>query len=634
MNPIHQKRSHGSSLANWSTNGCFSIILLALTPLFTPFAIGQTSSGLRTCPGQGGALNLDAVLELISGKNPRVADLISVCHVSFALDPAAVERLSGAGAPGPVLDALDRETLSRLSLSQARAEVVALESRKGTNETAVNLERDAALGKSDADYKVQREKVAHIEAKREFETTAEYNGRVEKAQADLTAADHNHEAERGRLTEKYAADLGRKNQPLDRRIAVLKRALFPVAGAPPTYTSYNADGARLTVGIGGQEFWFSVEPRRAQALKEHWSAVKVMQRYEDEDSRDRFLADASTADAILGRPRSVVEEQQRDQQIQTLLVSAQQHLGARMYDQARDEYARVLTPELDPNNQTAKDGIAATARAIEEAKAQQAAIQQQTQRLAELRRNLAQNPKLIPGAWYDSATDLLWTDQDNGTDVTWQAASTFCQALRIGGFSDWRLGTSSELRNLYDPSKTKYSKACPKCMASNKDAPSYPYHIKGNITLSEPGSWSSTTANAGSAFAVFFTNGTQEAHRTGVSGGARALCTRHVEISAETANVAPPTTVGQSAKGNNTVAVRVGQFVCPGAVLLDVDLAMKARVVGGFSGQPVSSPGDRVITVPIRIVEVDPQGIGLFRVEGSQTAYALKSGPPPKSSCP
>src|SRR5579863_10468484 len=485
MNPIHQKRSHGSSLANWSTNGCFSIILLALTPLFTPFAIGQTSSGLRTCPGQGGALNLDAVLELISGKNPRVADLISVCHVSFALDPAAVERLSGAGAPGTVVDALDRETLSRLSLSQARAEVVALENRKRTNETAVNAERDAALRKSDAEYKVQREKVAYIEKQGEFETTADYNKRVGKAQADLAAADQNHEAERGRLTERYASDAGRKNQPLDRRIAVLKRASFPVAGASPTYMNYNADSSRLAVGIGGQEFWFSVEPRRAQALKEHWGAVKVMQRYEDEDSHDRFLADASTADAILGRPRSVVEEQQRDQQIQTLLVSAQQHLGARMYDQARDEYARVLTPELDPNNQTAKDGIAALARAIEEAKAQQAAIQQQAQRFAELRRNLTQNPKMIPGAWYDSANDLLWTDKDNGKNVTWDDASGFCQAFRINEIVNWRLGSIEELHGLYDASKTRRKVSLTKLLDPNDKTlvGLESYHIRGDIKL-------------------------------------------------------------------------------------------------------------------------------------------------------
>jgi tetratricopeptide (TPR) repeat protein len=412
--------------------------------------------------------------------------------------------------------------------------------------------------------------------------------------------DRSHESDRARLTEKASADLARKNESLDRRIAFLKGSLYPGADSQPKYISYSPDDSRLVAGIQGEEFWFTVQPSRAKTIYEHWSAVKVVQRYEGGDSHERFLVDGTNVDPLSGRPRSMVEKQEKDQQIQTLLASAQQHYGSRMYEQAKGEYDRVLA--LDPNNQTAKDGSARSQQAIEETSQQQAASQKHAQEMADLRRNLTQNPKLYPGTWYDAATGLMWTEKDNGKDVDWAEARSYCQVLKAGNFSDWRLATIVELHSLYDPSTTKYTKG-------------FPYHIKGDIALGEPSSWTSVDAGASSQIFVFIAGKPSAFPKKTLH--VRTLCTRDL---GRPMVVARETAPAPSAKN---APVQVGQFVCPGTVLGNAD-----RLTGDAPGAP-----DRIIRTATRIVEVDPQGIGLFRVEGSPEAYFRKSGNPPQWSC-
>ena len=46
----------------------------------------------------------------------------------------------------------------------------------------------------------------------------------------------------------------------------------------------------------------------------------------------------------------------------------------------------------------------------------------------------------------------MWTKKDNGVDVTWQEATTYCQNLQIGSQSDWRLPTIDELKGIFDSS--------------------------------------------------------------------------------------------------------------------------------------------------------------------------------------
>ena len=54
----------------------------------------------------------------------------------------------------------------------------------------------------------------------------------------------------------------------------------------------------------------------------------------------------------------------------------------------------------------------------------------------------------------DPKTGLMWTVEDNGKDITWPGAEAYATALRLGGFSDWRLPTIVELERLHSRAST------------------------------------------------------------------------------------------------------------------------------------------------------------------------------------
>ena len=57
----------------------------------------------------------------------------------------------------------------------------------------------------------------------------------------------------------------------------------------------------------------------------------------------------------------------------------------------------------------------------------------------------------------DSKTGLAWQDNNdtNGTQRTWQEAIDYCEALDLGGHSDWRLPNVNELKTIIDRTKTQ-----------------------------------------------------------------------------------------------------------------------------------------------------------------------------------
>lgn len=627
--------------------GCWTIgspSALAILLTFAPAVVAaQTARPPSTCRTKK-TLTLTQVTALIrnGASEDHVVSFVDGCHIGFTLDSTALERLAGVGASEKVMDALNRDTLLRLSAAQARVEVAALENRKEQNQAASNADRDAALRKSDAEYQVQRDRAAQIAPKGEFETTAQYDARKEKSQADLAEMADTHRADDVRLTDKFNADLARKNYPLQYRIEFLKQSMYPVE-VQPQFIDYAADASRMTVGIGGAEYWFIIQPDRARAMHDNWRAVKVLQRYEDQDSRDRYLEEASNAQPTLGRPREVVEKQERDQQIQATLATAQQHLSSQMYDQAKVEFDRVLS--MDPNNQAARDGVDASERAIEALQQQQAAQQKQAQTLADLRSKLVQNPKLYPGAWYDSSTNLLWTDKDNGKDVTWTEANSFCQALTIGEYSGWRLATTNELRGLYDPRNTRTTNPSLKDGLnatlnpfSTKALPkTFPYHIKRDIRLGEPGIWSSSGTNATREIFSFIAGTPQQTPDDTLH--VRTLCVHPLGSSAVAGTASPGVADAPGfANGSNSEAaltvhrgfpVGPGAHKFPGHALLRDDLGTALRK-GGFQVPARMTPGSFLMQScrnqsrcqamfgaierdSVMIARSDPDGTGTFR---------------------
>jgi len=109
--------------------------------------------------------------------------------------------------------------------------------------------------------------------------------------------------------------------------------------------------------------------------------------------------------------------------------------------------------------------------------------------------------------YLDSRTGLLWTKSDNGRDLDWSQANEYCQNLRLGDYSNWRLPTIDQLENLYDP------RGEPKIRK--------PIRVTGGF-----GMWSSNKEGSDSAWVFNFVNGVRNSYRMAYSSGGRALCVR------------------------------------------------------------------------------------------------------------
>lgn len=55
----------------------------------------------------------------------------------------------------------------------------------------------------------------------------------------------------------------------------------------------------------------------------------------------------------------------------------------------------------------------------------------------------------IDGMIEDRKMKIMWPNTDNGEDITWQDAYGYCRKYRGGGYSDWRMPTVSELKELH-----------------------------------------------------------------------------------------------------------------------------------------------------------------------------------------
>jgi len=61
------------------------------------------------------------------------------------------------------------------------------------------------------------------------------------------------------------------------------------------------------------------------------------------------------------------------------------------------------------------------------------------------------------GTVLDTKTNLMWAAKDNGGDINWAQAQSYCENYRGGGYMDWRMPKYAELASLYDAGKTYQS---------------------------------------------------------------------------------------------------------------------------------------------------------------------------------
>ena len=91
----------------------------------------------------------------------------------------------------------------------------------------------------------------------------------------------------------------------------------------------------------------------------------------------------------------------------------------------------------------------------------------------------------------DSVSGLEFQDDAVGSSMKWEAAISHCEALSLGGHSDWRLPNINELKTIVDRSKRN------------------PAIVDAFTHTSSNFCWSSTTyeGNKGNAWIVDFSNG-------------------------------------------------------------------------------------------------------------------------------
>ncbi len=91
----------------------------------------------------------------------------------------------------------------------------------------------------------------------------------------------------------------------------------------------------------------------------------------------------------------------------------------------------------------------------------------------------------------DSVTSLQWQDDAIDSNTTWQGAIDRCEALSLGGYTDWRLPNFNELKSIVDRTKSN------------------PAIVSGFTNTSSNNYWSSTTnvGNSNRAWDVYFNDG-------------------------------------------------------------------------------------------------------------------------------
>ncbi|MCF8057020.1 MAG: DUF1566 domain-containing protein [Desulfocapsa sp.] len=110
----------------------------------------------------------------------------------------------------------------------------------------------------------------------------------------------------------------------------------------------------------------------------------------------------------------------------------------------------------------------------------------------------------------DTTTGLMWATKDNGIDIDWDAAKSYCENYSAGGHADWRLPTLKELGTIYDSTSQKQFKSV---------AP---------ITLSACCPWSSDVQRK-RARTIFFMSGEVNKFPKKLSSGFRALPVRKAQ---------------------------------------------------------------------------------------------------------
>jgi len=117
----------------------------------------------------------------------------------------------------------------------------------------------------------------------------------------------------------------------------------------------------------------------------------------------------------------------------------------------------------------------------------------------------AERQDRLRGYWVEPGTGMKWSIRDNGADVNWKQAESYCKKLSLGGYHGWRLPAPDDLARLYDSGRKE--------------------NIKGGVQLTMPRVWSATPESSHAFREYFsFTDGTLNPAKMETHTNFRALC--------------------------------------------------------------------------------------------------------------
>jgi TolB-like protein len=131
--------------------------------------------------------------------------------------------------------------------------------------------------------------------------------------------------------------------------------------------------------------------------------------------------------------------------------------------------------------------------------------------------------------------EMMWTRSDNGKDVNISQATAYCEACRLGGYSDWRLPTIDELEGLHDPSQTREVRVSlgfggdrVASMFLRNNSKSFPVHMAQPFQPSSVYAVSSTTGASTETMFYDFFDGKRRSRPGNERTAWRAFCVRSI----------------------------------------------------------------------------------------------------------
>jgi hypothetical protein len=121
------------------------------------------------------------------------------------------------------------------------------------------------------------------------------------------------------------------------------------------------------------------------------------------------------------------------------------------------------------------------------------------------------------GVLEDGRTKLQWSQDDNGGEIDWNQARSFCEGRHAG----WRLPSLRELKALYDEHEQGAKCGQTVCHLSSQ------FHVTGTWFWSATQVGRDATDGIELAWGVLMTTGAQTQTVRDASYGSRALCVRN-----------------------------------------------------------------------------------------------------------